>query len=74
MHTINTDQDPLLPCCAYTRFPLNSRSQPAGLTGDIYDGLLAALAKEPYVQERDQMMAELPKSPRMLRKEMVPRC
>lgn len=40
---------------------------------DIYDDLLAALAKEPCVLERDQMTAELLESPRKLRKGMTPR-
>jgi len=47
--------------------------RPAGLTGDIYDDLLAGLAKEPCVLERDQMTAELLESPRRLRKGMAPR-
>lgn len=47
--------------------------RPAGLTGDIYDDLLADLAKEPCVLERDQMTIELLESPRKLRKGMAPR-
>ncbi len=47
--------------------------RPAGLTGDIYDDLLASLAKEPCVLERDQMTTELLESPRKLRKGMAPR-
>ncbi|MCP1404414.1 hypothetical protein [Achromobacter insolitus] len=47
--------------------------RPAGLTGDIYDDLLADLAREPCVLERDQMTTELLESPRKLRKGMAPR-
>lgn len=47
--------------------------RPAGLTGEIYDDLLAGLAKEPCVLERDQMTMELLESPRKLRKGMAPR-
>lgn len=47
--------------------------RPAGLTGDIYDDLLADLAKEPCVLERDEMTTELMESPRKLRKGMAPR-
>jgi hypothetical protein len=47
--------------------------RPAGLTGGIYDDLLAALAVEPCVLERDQLVSELLDSPRKPRKGMAPR-
>ncbi|WP_313377953.1 hypothetical protein [Achromobacter insolitus] len=47
--------------------------RPAGLTCEIYDDLLAGLAKEPCVLERDQMTTELLGSPRKLRKGTAPR-
>lgn len=47
--------------------------RPAGLTGDIYDDLLAGLVKEPCVLERHQMTSELLGSPRLLRKATAPR-
>ncbi|MCY1535102.1 hypothetical protein D9M68_704930 [compost metagenome] len=47
--------------------------RPSGLMGGIYDDLLAGLAKEPCVLERDQMTNELLESPRKLRKGMEPR-
>ena len=51
-------------------FELN---RPAGLMGGIYDDLLAGLAVEPCVLEKDQMTMELLESPRKLRKGMAPR-
>lgn len=47
--------------------------RPASLMGQIYDDLLAGLAVEPCVIERDQMTAELLEEPRKLRKGMAPR-
>ena len=47
--------------------------RPAGLMGGIYDDLLAGLAVEPCVLEKDQMTMELLESPRKLRKGMEPR-
>lgn len=47
--------------------------RPASLVGEIYDDLMAALAVEPCVVERDQMTAELLEEPRKLRKGMGPR-
>lgn len=47
--------------------------RPASLMGEIYDDLIDGLAKEPCVQERDQMTAELLEQPRKLRKGMAPR-
>lgn len=47
--------------------------RPASLMGEIYDDLLAGLAVEPCVIERDQMTAELLEEPRKLRKGMAPR-
>lgn len=47
--------------------------RPGGITGGIYDDLLAGLADEPCVLERDQMTAELLEPPRKLRKGMAPR-
>lgn len=47
--------------------------RPASLMGEIYDDLLAGLAIEPCVIERDQMTAELLEEPRKLRKGMGPR-
>lgn len=47
--------------------------RPASLMGEIYDDLMDGLAKEPCVQERDQMTAELLEQPRKLRKGMAPR-
>lgn len=47
--------------------------RPASLMGEIYDDLLAGLAVEPCVIERDQMTAELLEEPRKLRKGMGPR-
>lgn len=47
--------------------------RPAGLMGGIYDDLLAGLAVEPCVLEKDQMTMELLESPRKLRKGMPPR-
>ena len=47
--------------------------RPPGLMGDIYDELLAGLAVEPCVLERDQMTAELLEAPHRLRKGMAPR-
>ncbi|QQB32233.1 hypothetical protein I6I07_16105 [Achromobacter deleyi] len=47
--------------------------RPASLMGEIYDDLLASLAEEPCVIERDQMTAELLEEPRKLRKGMGPR-
>ena len=49
------------------------RKRPASLMGEIYDDLLAGLAVEPCVIERDQMTAELLEEPRKLRKGMGPR-
>ncbi|CAB3859657.1 hypothetical protein LMG26788_02195 [Achromobacter pulmonis] len=46
--------------------------RPASLMGEIYDDLLAGLAVEPCVIERDQMTAELVEKPRKLRKGMGP--
>lgn len=47
--------------------------RPAGLTGGIYDDLMAALAVEPCVLERDQMVSELLDAPAKPRKGMAPR-
>jgi len=47
--------------------------RPGGITGGIYDELLASLAEEPCVLERDQMTAELLDAPHKLRKGMGPR-
>ncbi|MFY2645677.1 hypothetical protein [Achromobacter insuavis] len=47
--------------------------RPASLMGEIYDDLMAGLAEEPCVIERDQMTAELLEEPRKLRKGMGPR-
>lgn len=47
--------------------------RPASLMGEIYDDLMAGLAAEPCVIERDQMTAELLEEPRKLRKGMGPR-
>ncbi|MDF3850664.1 hypothetical protein [Achromobacter denitrificans] len=47
--------------------------RPTGLMGGIYDDLLAGLAEEPCVLEREQMTSELLESPRKLRKGMGPR-
>ncbi|WZB76913.1 hypothetical protein WJ972_16820 [Achromobacter insuavis] len=47
--------------------------RPASLMGEIYDDLMAGLAAEPCVLERDQMTAELLEEPRKLRKGMGPR-
>ncbi|WP_238888697.1 hypothetical protein [Achromobacter insuavis] len=47
--------------------------RPASLMGQIYDDLMAALAVEPCVVERDQDVAELLEDPRKLRKGMGPR-
>lgn len=41
--------------------------------GEIYDDLMAGLADEPCVIERDQDVAELLEDPRKLRKGMAPR-
>ncbi|ALX82750.1 hypothetical protein APT56_05955 [Achromobacter denitrificans] len=45
----------------------------ASLMGEIYDDLMAGLADEPCVIERDQDVAELLEDPRKLRKGMAPR-
>ncbi|CAB3925152.1 hypothetical protein [Achromobacter ruhlandii] len=47
--------------------------RPASLMGEIYDDLLAGLAVEPCVIERDRDTAELLEEPRKLRKGMGPR-
>ncbi len=47
--------------------------RPASIIGDIYDDLMAALAVEPCVVERNQITAELLEEPRKLRKGMAPR-
>ncbi len=47
--------------------------RPAGLMGGIYDDLLAGLAVEPCVLEKNQMTMELLESPRKLRKGLAPR-
>ncbi|MFY3132374.1 hypothetical protein ACOTF1_15200 [Achromobacter ruhlandii] len=47
--------------------------RPPSLMGEIYDDLMAGLADEPCVIERDQMTAELLEAPRKLRKGMAPR-
>ncbi|APX75666.1 hypothetical protein QEP16_08490 [Achromobacter insolitus] len=47
--------------------------RPAGLMGDIYDELLANLAMEPCVCERDQATAQLMDSPPKPRKLASPR-
>ncbi len=47
--------------------------RPASLMGEIYDDLMAGLAVEPCVLERDQDVAELLEDPRKLRKGMGPR-
>ncbi|WP_063582844.1 hypothetical protein [Achromobacter ruhlandii] len=47
--------------------------RPASLMGEIYDDLLAGLAVEPCVIERDRDTAELLEEPRKLRKGMAPR-
>ncbi len=47
--------------------------RPASLVGEIYDDLMAALATEPCVIERQQMTAELLDTPAKLRKGMAPR-
>ena len=47
--------------------------RPAGLMGDIYDELLAGLASEPCVLERDQDVQDLMEAPHKLRKGMAPR-
>lgn len=47
--------------------------RPASLMGEIYDDLMAGLAAEPCVIERDQMTADLLEEPRKLRKGMGPR-
>ena len=47
--------------------------RPASLMGEIYDDLLASLAAEPCVIERDQDVAELLDSSQPLRKGMAPR-
>lgn len=47
--------------------------RPASLMGEIYDDLLAGLADEPCVIERDQDVAALLEDPRKLRKGMGPR-
>lgn len=48
-------------------------NRPASLVGEIYDDLMAALAVEPCVIERDRDTAELLEEPRKLRKGMGPR-
>lgn len=55
------------------RLCTHNLQRPAGLTGDIYDDLLAGLAVEPCVPEKDLMTMELLESPRKLRKGMAPR-
>ncbi|MBR8657892.1 hypothetical protein KDH83_31750 [Achromobacter sp. Marseille-Q0513] len=47
--------------------------RPIGVTGIVYDGVLAELPAEPCVQERDQMTAELLEAPYKLRKGMPAR-
>ncbi len=47
--------------------------RPPSLMGQIYDDLIAGVAEEPCVIERDQDVAELLESPRKLRKGMAPR-
>lgn len=47
--------------------------RPASLVGEIYDDLMAALAAEPCVIEREQMKAELLEPPSKVRKGMAPR-
>lgn len=47
--------------------------RPAGPMGDIYAELLAQLAVEPCVLERDQVTAELLDPPHKLRKGVAPR-
>ncbi|CUJ98450.1 MULTISPECIES: hypothetical protein [Achromobacter] len=47
--------------------------RPASLMGEIYDDLMASLAAEPCVIERDQMTAELLEEPHTLRKGLGPR-
>ncbi|MNX70687.1 hypothetical protein D3C86_1019580 [compost metagenome] len=51
----------------------NDLKRPAGLMGDIYDELLARLAAEPCVIERDQDTREMMEAPDKLRKGMAPR-
>ena len=41
--------------------------------GEIYDDLMAALAVEPCVIERNQDVAQMLEEPRKLRKGMAPR-
>ncbi|WP_241132043.1 hypothetical protein [Achromobacter xylosoxidans] len=47
--------------------------RPASLMGEIYDDLMAGLAVEPCVTERDQDVAALLEDPRKLRKGKGPR-
>ncbi|MFY1961341.1 hypothetical protein [Achromobacter xylosoxidans] len=47
--------------------------RPASLVGEIFDDLMAAVATEPCVMERDQDVAALLEDPRKLRKGMGPR-
>lgn len=47
--------------------------RPPSLMGEIYDDLMAGLADEPCVIERDQDVAALLEDPRKLRKGMGPR-
>ncbi|MGB3819318.1 hypothetical protein [Achromobacter pulmonis] len=47
--------------------------RPASLMGEIYDDLMAGLADEPCVIERDQDVGALLEDPRKLRKGMGPR-
>ncbi|MFP3747022.1 hypothetical protein SB816_28450 [Achromobacter sp. SIMBA_011] len=47
--------------------------RPPSLMGEIYDDLMAGLADEPCVIERDQDVAALLGDPRKLRKGMGPR-
>lgn len=51
----------------------NDLKRPAGLMGDIYDELLARLAVEPCVRERDRDVNELLDAGAKPRKGMAPR-
>ncbi|WP_313064673.1 hypothetical protein [Achromobacter animicus] len=51
----------------------NDLKRPTGLIGDIYDELLARLAAEPCVRERDDIVDALIQTPAKLRKGMAPR-
>lgn len=51
----------------------NDLKRPAGLMGDIYDEMLARLAVEPCVKEREQDVTDLLNPPLKPRKGMAPR-